>query len=413
MSARLSALYRFTGRTPPRAGPARLRPPPSNTDAARYVRLLRAMWHMWEGRVLAYARATPGLRTDARAEDELGSVFNSLLEASGLDDFLGQQFKNAERKSKGYISAVTKLPPERVVAGGQQALERFRERNVALIKNVGREQVTQIADILRVGQATGARYEDIATQLQERLSVGMSRAKLIARDQTFKANANAQQSQAEALGITHYTWRTAKDLAVRGRPGGEYEKSKENHWALEGKVFAYADPPLIPGTSERANPGERIQCRCTAEPVIPLLDGPTQQPAAATQPPRRRGIPQEALQGFGEVAAPWEPQRAAEVARAFEGLSPRAVQQVALGKRPTANTIGIRGHERALPPVRVHVELAPDGSVASRVIVDGNHRIAGAKAAGATQINAVVTVEQRGVRGGVKRVGTHKGPISI
>ena len=58
------------------------------------------------------------------------------------------------------------------------------------------------------------------------------------------------------------------NIAVRGKPGGEYEDSKEDHWALNGMVFEWSSPPLIPGTTERAHPGERIQCRCLAIPVI-------------------------------------------------------------------------------------------------------------------------------------------------
>jgi SPP1 gp7 family putative phage head morphogenesis protein len=137
---------------------------------------------------------------------------------------------------------------------------------------MGEDQRAQIGDILRRAQSDGSRWENIAPEIQGRLGVGKSRAKLIARDQTNKFNASAQQTTQRDAGITKYRWSTSKDSAVRGRPGGVYAKSKENHWALEGKVFSWNEPPIIPGTSERAHPGERIQCRCVAVPVVPFFE---------------------------------------------------------------------------------------------------------------------------------------------
>ena len=57
------------------------------------------------------------------------------------------------------------------------------------------------------------------------------------------------------LGITQYIWRTSRDERVR-----------ESHLVLEGKTFSWDSPPDV------GHPGQDINCRCTAEPVIPGLE---------------------------------------------------------------------------------------------------------------------------------------------
>lgn len=65
-----------------------------------------------------------------------------------------------------------------------------------------------------------------------------------------------------SLGIKKYRWRHSRDERVRGNPGGKYPKARPSHWAREGKIYSWNDPP--PG----GHPGMDYQCRCTAEPVF-------------------------------------------------------------------------------------------------------------------------------------------------
>ena len=80
------------------------------------------------------------------------------------------------------------------------------------------------------------------------------RAKLIARDQTQKVNAAVTQGRQSNLGVTEYIWRTSSDERVR-----------ESHKSKNGKRFRWDSPPADTG-----HPGQDIQCRCVAEPVIEL-----------------------------------------------------------------------------------------------------------------------------------------------
>lgn len=268
-----SLLYQRLGRRPPKQGVVREPPPRVRLQEAEYTRRLLALLDAWDDHVETIGREatrSDAWREDASIEEKLREAYNVLVRASGLSDWLKRAGGQIVDSQKRYTERVTKLPPGNIAR--QAVIEEFRQENVKLVTRMSEKQIQEIADILRPAQAVGQRWEEIAPQIQERLGVVASRAKLIARDQTNKFNGTMQRLAQTGAGVEEYRWSTAGDFAVRGRPGGEYEDSKENHWALEGKIFRWASPPLIPGTSERAHPGQRIKCRCVAIPVIPLFE---------------------------------------------------------------------------------------------------------------------------------------------
>ncbi len=91
--------------------------------------------------------------------------------------------------------------------------------------------------------------------LAERYDVALSRATLIARDQTSKLNGVITEVTHTQLGITGYVWRTAGDARVR-----------DMHAELDGQEFEYAHPPIVSAKGTRGNPGFDFNCRCYAEP---------------------------------------------------------------------------------------------------------------------------------------------------
>lgn len=218
---------------------------------------------------LARFREKHGLRADSITDDLLAE-FRPLIDALGLSKFLRRMGNSITRAQANYIKRVARVPISGVAPPDK--LEAWRQENLSLIRSLNAEQIQTVGDIIRPAQAQGLRWEDVSDQIQDALGVGSNRAKLIARDQTNKWNgAMMQQTQSDA-GITQYRWSTSRDLAVRGRPDGVYPKSKENHWDLEGTIHSWDNPPVIPGTNVRSHPGGRIQCRCTATPVVPWLD---------------------------------------------------------------------------------------------------------------------------------------------
>jgi SPP1 gp7 family putative phage head morphogenesis protein len=88
--------------------------------------------------------------------------------------------------------------------------------------------------------------------------VTASRAQLIAITETSRTASALTETRSLAAGAPTYIWRTSQDATVR-----------PDHQELDGKVFAWADPPIADKrTGARAHPGCIYRCRCYAEPII-------------------------------------------------------------------------------------------------------------------------------------------------
>lgn len=144
------------------------------------------------------------------------------------------------------------------VPGLERVIGDARDENVSLISNASRVFLDQVRDTLE--DYEGQTPDKLAGALEDRVGVSSSRAQLIARDQTLKLNASVTRTRHEAAGVTRYRWSTSNDERVRPR-----------HKELNGKTFAYDDPPDT-GDGDTNNPGEDFQCRCVAIPLIPGLD---------------------------------------------------------------------------------------------------------------------------------------------
>lgn len=139
----------------------------------------------------------------------------------------------------------------------RRVLERFRKENVALITSIAERLHADVRDVVRDAQVRGARVETLAGEIAERYGVSDSRAELIARDQTLKANAELTRVRHEAAGIERYAWSTSRDERVRPM-----------HQDLEGTIHAWDDPPVTNERGDRNHPGQDVSCRCVAIPVL-------------------------------------------------------------------------------------------------------------------------------------------------
>lgn len=133
----------------------------------------------------------------------------------------------------------------------QGAIADFTRENVALLKSIPEQFFTDLEKSLSASIADGARWEDMAAEVEERYGVAESRAELIARDQVGKFNGDLNRTRQTDLGITRFVWRTMGDERVR-----------DEHVGRNGVSYEWNDPP------EGETPGEPIQCRCYAEPDI-------------------------------------------------------------------------------------------------------------------------------------------------
>jgi len=128
--------------------------------------------------------------------------------------------------------------------------------NVGLIQSIPDEYFKKLVTIVNEGTTRGESAGGITKEILKLKKTTVNRAKLIARDQTQKTNSAITQARQQNLGIQEYRWRTVGDESVR-----------HTHAAHNGKIFRWDKPPKDTG-----HPGEDINCRCVAEPVIKLDD---------------------------------------------------------------------------------------------------------------------------------------------
>jgi len=160
----------------------------------------------------------------------------------------------------------------RTAAIGGRVRELLAEQ-VDLITSIPTEAAERVHKAATAALSSGARAAELAEAIQTSTQVTRSRALLIARTETSRASTVVMQARAEAIGSTHYIWRTARDQDVR--PG---------HAAMEGKTCAWASPPAVREGSRimHFHPGEIWNCRCYPEPIIA-------DPYAPVVQGRRRG----------------------------------------------------------------------------------------------------------------------------
>jgi SPP1 gp7 family putative phage head morphogenesis protein len=156
----------------------------------------------------------------AAMEDAVGVNLQSIVQDEGLDDIL---------------TAVTR-------------------ENVGLIRSIPEEYFKKIETLVFSNTTQGTKAGSMIKQIQKIGKTTTQRAKLIARDQSSKLNSALSQQRQQNLGVEEYVWRTSGDERVR-----------HSHKSKNGKVFRWDKPPKDTG-----HPGQDIQCRCVAQPIIKI-----------------------------------------------------------------------------------------------------------------------------------------------
>jgi uncharacterized protein with gpF-like domain len=131
--------------------------------------------------------------------------------------------------------------------------------NVALIKSIPAEYLTQIQGHVMRSVAAGRDMGYLAKVLKEQFGVTKRRAALIARDQNEKATAVVVKTRQQEAGITQAIWRHS--AAGRHPRPGHVKAGRDN------LVYNVAEGAFIDG--EWIWPGELINCRCFSRSIIP------------------------------------------------------------------------------------------------------------------------------------------------
>lgn len=136
----------------------------------------------------------------------------------------------------------------------QGLLDAASIRNASLIKGLSDATIARVSNSVMAAVMAGTPAKDLRLTLAKDFGFSDSRAKVIARDQISKLNADMNRFRHQQAGVNKYTWRTSADERVRPR-----------HRALEGKVYAYGEAT---GAEDGLPPGQPILCRCVAQAIV-------------------------------------------------------------------------------------------------------------------------------------------------
>lgn len=127
-------------------------------------------------------------------------------------------------------------------------------RNAGLIKGMTDDLVKRIQTVTTNSLISGETVGQLQKKLKREFELSDARARLIARDQTSKLNADLNKIRQQQAGVDDYKWRTSRDERVRDR-----------HRKLDGQEYKYGEAT---GAEDGLEPGQPIQCRCIAQGVV-------------------------------------------------------------------------------------------------------------------------------------------------
>lgn len=136
------------------------------------------------------------------------------------------------------------------------AVSTFVAQNVSLIEAIPEQYHARIMSAVTSGVLAGKSFDEIARAIaatyQDKLAGG------IAVDQMgiLAGGLSVLYFSQNSLGT--YVWCDNRDERVRGNPAGKYPNAKYSHWARNGRVFRWSNPP------PDGHPGFAKNCRCWA-----------------------------------------------------------------------------------------------------------------------------------------------------
>ena len=134
--------------------------------------------------------------------------------------------------------------------------------NTRLITSIADQYLTQVESIVMTNVRAGNRSSAIVDTLRQQFGVSQSRAKMIARDQVSKINANLAEKRQRESGFEYFRWVDSDDSRVRAR----HEKIADKVTAYGKGIYRYDNPPLS-DKGVPIKPGTDFSCRCIGIPI--------------------------------------------------------------------------------------------------------------------------------------------------
>lgn len=250
---------------------------PAASTRVRYQKRLDAMIDEMVASVIYWTRAayrseepaTVELAQDGALNDAFDKLARRWLEkfdilAPKLADWFAQDHKNrTERQLKAQLRQAGFTVKFKLTAAMRDAFNAVVDENIALIKSIPAKYLTDVKVDLMQSVQNGRDIGYLTDRLIKRTGITKRRAALIARDQNNKATAVMARTRQLELGITQAKWLHSA--------GGKTPRPK--HVAFSGQVFDLATGHDFEDGEGAVLPGQPINCRCVAIPILPKLSG--------------------------------------------------------------------------------------------------------------------------------------------
>lgn len=167
----------------------------------------------------------------------------------------GQVDSFTTRKTARTVERVVPIDVSNVLANAgtiRPMHERWVANNLELIQRLEQRHFADVSKFITRAVQEGKSTREVTKVLSQRLGVSRRRANLIARNEIGTLNAEITRARMTDLGIKRFRWVDSGDDVVRPL-----------HQEINGQVFDYPN-----GHPTEGLPGEPINCRCTAEPVL-------------------------------------------------------------------------------------------------------------------------------------------------
>jgi uncharacterized protein with gpF-like domain len=216
----------------------------------------------------AYKKAPPRIAQDAIPANMLSKIIKSLSrrwqskfndEAKKLaSSFTIKMMDAYDFSLESKLAKVGSLIDFTMTSQMRDVITAAIEENVALIKSIPQQYSLEVQGIVMRGYSSGRDLSQISEQLQARYKITKNRAALISRDQSNKVNSVVNRTRQIELKIEEAIWKHS----------GPRKEPRKDHVDANNKPYKVSQGMLISG--EYIFPGEKINCGCTSESILPF-----------------------------------------------------------------------------------------------------------------------------------------------
>lgn len=216
----------------------------------------------------AYRANEPAMAADETPASALRATMRKLARRwqsrfdRAADDLAKWFSQTASARSDAALRAILKKGgfsvEFRMTPAARDILQATVGQNVALIKSIPAQYLTQVEGAVMRSVTAGRDLGSLTKALQEQHGVTRRRAAFIARDQNNKATAAMTRARQDELGL---------DAKWRHSGGGKHPRP--THVAMDGKTYDVKQGMWDPAVRRYIFPGEEPNCRCVSISIVP------------------------------------------------------------------------------------------------------------------------------------------------